>query len=158
MRLAIISDIHSNLPALEAVLEAVEGSDAEHVWCLGDLVGYGADPDACTRLVSERCELSLVGNHDLAVLGEIEIGAFSPAAADAVKWTQKVIAEETLGYLRGRAPSDEGREVGLYHASPRDPVWEYVLSVDQAAECLPLQSGRVSLIGHSHVTLFFVDP
>ena len=158
MRLAIISDIHSNLPALEAVLEAVDGSVAEEVWCLGDLVGYGADPDACTRLVSERCELSLVGNHDLAVLGEIEVGAFSPAAADAVKWTQGVIAEETLAYLREQAPADEGREVGLYHASPRDPVWEYVLSVDQAAECLPLQSGRVSLIGHSHVTLFFVDP
>jgi predicted phosphodiesterase len=158
MRLAIISDIHSNLPALESVLEAIDASDAERTWCLGDLVGYGADPDECTRLVSERCELSLVGNHDLAVLGEIEVSAFSPAAADAVTWTRERIAEESLEYLRERNPSDESREVGLYHASPRDPVWEYVLSVDQAAECLPIQSGRVSLIGHSHVTLHFVDP
>lgn len=158
MRLAIISDIHSNLPALEAVLEQIEGSDAEQVWCLGDLVGYGADPDECTRLVSERCAMSLVGNHDLAVLGEIEVSAFSPAAADAVKWTQGEIDEATLEYLRDHGPADDSREVGLYHASPRDPVWEYVLAADQAAECLPIQSGRVSLIGHSHVTLFFVSP
>ncbi len=158
MRLAIVSDIHSNLPAFEAVLSAIEDSGAEQVWCLGDLVGYGADPDECTRLASERCALSLVGNHDLAVLGEIEVDAFSPAAADAVTWTRRNAADATLDFLRGLSAADEGREVGLYHASPRDPVWEYVLSVDQAAECLPLQSGRVSLIGHSHVTLFFVDP
>jgi len=158
MHLAIISDIHGNLPALEAALAAIEQTDAEQVWCLGDVVGYGAQPDECSKLVSERCALSLVGNHDLAVLGEIEVSAFSPSAADAVRWTRKQAAPETLEYLRGLEPADESREVGLYHASPRDPVWEYVLWIDQAEECMALQSGRVSLIGHSHVALFFVGP
>ncbi|MGH2992765.1 MAG: metallophosphoesterase family protein [Solirubrobacterales bacterium] len=158
MRLAIISDIHSNLPALEAVLDAIEGSDAEEVWCLGDVVGYGAQPDECAKLVSERCAVSLVGNHDLAVLDEIEVSAFSPSAADAVTWTKANAAPETLEFLRGLKPADESREVALYHASPRDPVWEYVLWLDQAAECIAVQSARVSLIGHSHVALFFVEP
>jgi predicted phosphodiesterase len=158
MRLAIITDIHSNLPALEAVLAAIEESETEETWCLGDVVGYGAQPDECARLVSERCELSLVGNHDLAVLGELQVSAFSPSAAEAVEWTKENAASETLDYLRGLAPSDESHEVGLYHASPRDPVWEYVLWVDQAEECMAVQSARVSLIGHSHVALFFHGP
>jgi predicted phosphodiesterase len=158
MRLAIISDIHSNLPALEAVLAEIEDSGADEVWCLGDVVGYGAQPDECARIVSERCAVSLVGNHDLAVLDEIEVSAFSPSAADAVTWTKANAAPETLEFLRGLKPSDEDREVALYHASPRDPVWEYVLWTDQAAECIAKQSARVSLIGHSHVALFFVEP
>ncbi len=158
MRLGVISDIHSNLPALEAVLAAVDEAGVDELWCLGDVVGYGAQPDECAKLVSERCALSLVGNHDLAVLGELEVSAFSPSAAEAVTWTKRNVAPETLEFLRGLEPADETREVGLYHASPRDPVWEYVLWVDQAEECLAVQSGRVSLIGHSHVALFFVAP
>jgi predicted phosphodiesterase len=158
MRLALISDIHSNFPALEAVLAACEEEAVDAVWCLGDVVGYGAHPDECARTVAERCEASLVGNHDLAVLGALEVSAFSPAAAAAVEWTRANSAPETMEYLRGLEPSDESREIGLYHASPRDPVWEYVLYMDQAAECLRVQSGRVSLIGHSHVALFFHAP
>jgi predicted phosphodiesterase len=158
MRLAIISDIHGNLPALESVLAEVEGTAPDALWCLGDVVGYGAQPDECTSLVAERCALSLVGNHDLAVLGEIEVSAFSPSAAEAVTWTRQNAAPETLEYLRGLEPADESREVALYHASPRDPVWEYVLWVDQAEENLAAQAARVSLIGHSHVALYFVAP
>jgi predicted phosphodiesterase len=158
MRLAIISDIHGNLPALEAVLAAVEETAPDELWCLGDVVGYGAQPDECARLVSERCALSLVGNHDLAVLGEIEVGAFSESAAEAVTWTQQNAAPETLEYLRGLQPADERRDPALYHASPRDPVWEYVLWADQAEENLAAQAARVSLIGHSHVALYFVAP
>jgi predicted phosphodiesterase len=158
VRLAILSDIHSNLPALEAVLESIDASGAEQIWCLGDVVGYGADPDECARLVAERCAVSLAGNHDLAVIEEIDVSTFSPAAADAVHWTQHNCAETTLAYLRGLKPADTGREVALYHASPRDPVWEYVLATDQAADCLAVQAARVSLIGHSHIALFFHDP
>ena len=156
MRLAIVSDIHANLPALEAVLSDIEGADVEETWCLGDLVGYGAQPDDCARLVADRCALCLVGNHDLAVLGELDISSFSPAAAAAVRWTRDVADQSTLDFLGGLAPADESRDVALYHASPRDPVWEYVLWPDQAAECIGVQAARVSLIGHSHVALFFV--
>jgi predicted phosphodiesterase len=156
VRLAIVSDIHANLPALEAVLADTRSAGLDEVWCLGDVVGYGANPDECTALVAERCALCLVGNHDLAVLGELDDSAFSPAAAAAVRWTRQTAKPETIDFLRGLEPADESREVALYHASPRDPVWEYVLWPDQAAECIAAQAARVSLIGHSHVALFFV--
>jgi predicted phosphodiesterase len=158
VRLAILSDIHANLPALEAVLADAQGAGLEHLWCLGDVVGYGAQPDECAGLIADRCELCLVGNHDLAVLGELDDSSFSPAAAAAVRWTRDTAAPETMEFLRRLEPADESRAVALYHASPRDPVWEYVLWPDQAAECIEMQAARVSLIGHSHVALFFVVP
>jgi diadenosine tetraphosphatase ApaH/serine/threonine PP2A family protein phosphatase len=157
MRVAILTDIHSNLPALEAVLEAIDDAGLERRWCLGDLVGYGAQPDECARVVRESCELSLVGNHDLAVTGEIDTEVFSASAAAAVEWTRENSAEETIDFLRSLKSENTEHEVGLYHASPRDPVWEYVLAVDQARECMDEQSARVSLIGHSHVALWFSD-
>jgi predicted phosphodiesterase len=156
VRLAIVSDIHANLPALEAVLADARSAGVDQLWCLGDVVGYGAHPDECASLVAERCSLCLVGNHDLAVLGELDDSAFSPAAAAAVRWTRETAAPETIEFLRGLEPAEESREVALYHASPRDPVWEYVLWPDQAAECIAVQAARVSLVGHSHVALFFV--
>jgi predicted phosphodiesterase len=156
LRLAIISDIHSNLPALEAVLDEIRSTGVDDLWCLGDVVGYGAQPDECATLVAERCGLCLVGNHDLAVLDELDVTSFSPAAAAAVRWTQESAKPATIEFLAGLKPADETREVALYHASPRDPVWEYVLWPDQAAECIAMQAARVSLVGHSHVALFFV--
>jgi predicted phosphodiesterase len=157
MRIAIFSDIHANLPALEAVLADVGESGPDQVWCLGDVVGYGAQPDECARLAEERCDLCLVGNHDLAVLGDLDLETFSHAAAAAVEWTQRNSSEETLEFLRKLEPSDTERNVALYHASPRDPVWEYVLWPDQAAECMQAQASRVAFVGHSHVALFFTD-
>ena len=157
MRLAVISDIHANLPALEAVLAEIDAAAVEEVWSLGDVVGYGAQPDDCASIVAERCTTGLVGNHDLGVVGDLDLGAFSPTAAAAVRWTRRLAVASTLDYLRGLEPLDEDGEVALYHASPRDPVWEYVLATDQAAECLARQAKRVALIGHSHVPLFFTD-
>ncbi len=158
MRVAAISDIHANLAALEAVLDSLEAADVEEIWCLGDVVGYGAEPDRCADLVRERCALCLVGNHDLAVLGALDISAFSEAAAEAVVWTRENIAERTLAMLGELEPTGEREEVALFHASPRDPVWEYVLSAEQADACLDVQGKRVALIGHSHVSLFFTRP
>ncbi len=158
MPIAVITDIHSNLPALEAVLEQVDAVGADQIWCLGDVVGYGADPEACTELVRERCDLCLVGNHDLAVLGALDIEAFSEAAADAARWTRDNVSEQTLEFLRDLEPSARREEISLFHASPRDPVWEYVLSVEQADVNLDAQPDRVALIGHSHVSLYFARP
>lgn len=156
MRAAVITDIHSNLPALEAVLTAIDERGVDEIWCLGDVVGYGASPDGCAALVRERCEVCLVGNHDLAVLGELDISSFSAAAADAVRWTRENASEETLSLLRGLGPKGAREGIGLFHASPRDPVWEYVLSTDQADDCMDLQPEPVCLIGHSHVALYFL--
>lgn len=156
MRIAVVTDIHANLPALEAVLAATDAAGVDETWCLGDVVGYGAEPDECADLVRERSDVCLVGNHDLAVLGALDVGAFSEAAAAAVEWTRDRVAERTLQWLRGLEPAGERERIGLFHASPRDPVWEYVLSADQADACLDAQPQRISLIGHSHVSLFFV--
>jgi len=155
MRIALLSDVHGNLPAFEAVLGDVENQSVEEVWCLGDLVGYGAQPDDCVQLARDRCDLSLAGNHDLVVTGDIPISDFSSGAAAAAKWTQDTIREETMSYLKSLDPADPGREPALYHASPRDPVWEYVLSTWQAEECMDLMDARVGAIGHSHVALWF---
>jgi diadenosine tetraphosphatase ApaH/serine/threonine PP2A family protein phosphatase len=156
LRVAVLSDIHSNRQALEAVLAATEEAGVEQNWCLGDMVGYGAEPDACTALVRERCSTCLVGNHDLALLGAIDISTFSEAAAAAVEWTRENVGEETLDFLRSLEPTASRDGVGLFHASPRDPVWEYVLSSDQADAGFEAAEERIGLIGHSHIALFFV--
>src|SRR6476660_9537202 len=156
MKVAVISDIHANRQAFEATLEAVAASDAAELWCLGDLVGYGADPDACVELAREHAAVCLAGNHDLAVTGEIPIDEFSRGASLAVQWTREVIAAENLEFLQTLRPQGEEGAIGLYHASPRDPVWEYVLSTLLAELCLDVQEKRICLIGHSHVALSFV--
>jgi diadenosine tetraphosphatase ApaH/serine/threonine PP2A family protein phosphatase len=156
LRVAVLSDIHSNRQALEAVLAAIDEAGVEQAWCLGDMVGYGADPDACTALVRERCATCLVGNHDLAVLDSLDTSTFSETAAAAVEWTRGNISEATLEFLAELEPTASQAGVGLFHASPRDPIWEYVLSTDQAEAGLEAQEERVGLIGHSHIALFFV--
>jgi diadenosine tetraphosphatase ApaH/serine/threonine PP2A family protein phosphatase len=155
MKVAVISDIHANKQAFEAALDAISSSDAAEVWCLGDLVGYGADPDACVELAREHAAVCLAGNHDLAVTGELPLDEFSRGASLAAQWTQDVIAADNLEFLEGLEAQGREDRVGLYHASPRDPVWEYVLSTLVADLCLDAQSDRVCLIGHSHVALSF---
>jgi predicted phosphodiesterase len=158
MKIAIVSDIHGNRHAFEAVLDAIEESDSEELWCLGDLVGYGAEPDACVELARRHAAVCLAGNHDLGVRGDLPLEQFSRGAALAAKWTQEVISDDALEYLRSLVPSHLEESVGLFHASPRDPVWEYVLSPLQAELCLDVQEHRVCLIGHSHVALSFWRP
>jgi predicted phosphodiesterase len=152
---AIVSDIHGNRHAFEAVLDAVEDSDCEELWCLGDLVGYGAEPDACVELARRHAAICLAGNHDLGVRGSLPLEEFSRGAALAAKWTRSTITSETRAFLDRLEPQLLDEQVGLYHASPRDPVWEYVLSPLQADLCLDAQQHRVCLIGHSHVALSF---
>jgi predicted phosphodiesterase len=156
MRIALISDIHGNRPALEAVLAEIDDERVDRIWCLGDIVGYGAEPDACCQLTAERADVCLAGNHDLAVRGDISLGEFSRGAELAARWTQETLAGENLAYLHELEPTGVERGFGLYHASPRDPVWEYVLSALLAELCLDVQTERVCLIGHSHVALAFM--
>jgi predicted phosphodiesterase len=155
MKIAVVSDIHGNRHALEAVLDAIEASPCQELWCLGDLVGYGADPDACVELARNHAAVCLAGNHDLGVLGALPLEEFSKGAALAARWTQETITPATRTYLESLRPSNVDEVVGLFHASPRDPVWEYVLSPLQAELCLDAQTHRVCLIGHSHVALSF---
>jgi diadenosine tetraphosphatase ApaH/serine/threonine PP2A family protein phosphatase len=155
MRVAVLSDIHGNRHALEAVLDEVADSGATDLWCLGDVVGYGADPGPCCALVADHAALCLAGNHDLAVTGDLSLEDFSRGAALAARWTQEVIDPGHLDFLTALAPQGEAGPVGLYHASPRDPVWEYVISSLLADLCFDVLRQRVALVGHSHVALSF---
>jgi diadenosine tetraphosphatase ApaH/serine/threonine PP2A family protein phosphatase len=156
MRVAICSDIHGNRQGFEAVIAAAEADGAEQLWCLGDLVGYGGEPDACVRLAERHCSICLSGNHDLAVVDVLSLEDFSRGAALAARWTRDVIRPETRDFLLSLEPRATVNDaLGLFHASPRDPIWEYVLS-DLAAElCLDVAELRINFIGHSHVALSF---
>jgi predicted phosphodiesterase len=158
MRVAIASDIHGNRHGFEAVIAAAEADGADELWCLGDLVGYGADPDDCVALARRHCTVCLAGNHDLAVVDVLSLDEFSRGAALAAQWTREVIRPETREFLLSLEPKGAAEGVGLFHASPRDPVWEYVLSGLTAELCFDATDYRVSLIGHSHVALSFQRP
>lgn len=155
MRVCVISDIHGNLHALRAVLEAIDSERADAIWCLGDVVGYGPRPDECCHVAARSASVALCGNHDLGVIGEISLDPFSDDAATSARWTRGVLSGDAREYLGGLGPSmnlpDAGAE--LFHASPRDPVWEYVLSSEAALAALEQTVAPLVLVGHSHLAL-----
>ena len=153
MRVGVVSDIHGNLHALEAVLADIVREEADETWCLGDVVGYGPHPNECCALVREHAVFSLCGNHDLAVVGGIDLSDFSGDAAVAARWTREILEPDHAGWLRSLAASGTRSGVEAYHGSPRDPVWDYVLSDEIALASLALTTAPLVLVGHSHVAL-----
>ncbi|HYZ19595.1 MAG TPA: metallophosphoesterase family protein [Gaiellaceae bacterium] len=153
MRVAVISDVHGNLHALEAVLAALAEDAPDEVWSLGDVVGYGPRPNPCCELVAARARIGLAGNHDLGVLGAIDLDEFSNEAAESARWTRTVLLDESRAYLEKLPSQATAPDAQLFHASPRDPVWDYVLTADAALEALELTEAPVVLVGHSHVAL-----
>jgi diadenosine tetraphosphatase ApaH/serine/threonine PP2A family protein phosphatase len=152
MRCLVLSDIHGNLPALQTVLQNAGSVDA--VYCLGDTVGYGADPNACIDVLRALPHLSVVmGNHDAAASGRIDVGLFNNDARRAIRWTQRELAAQNLAWLQGLPLSLRLGDVTLVHGSPRDPLWEYLLDGSAAAENFPLLETPLCFIGHSHVPL-----
>jgi len=152
-RVAVISDVHANRHALDAVLAAVDAEGPDKLWCLGDLVGYGPRPNRCCAAVQERAALCLAGNHDLGVLGEVDLQEFAPDAVASATWTRGVLAPEARAYLESLEPKGRRQGVELFHASPRDPVWEYVLSADAVEAAFELTEANLVLVGHSHIPL-----
>jgi diadenosine tetraphosphatase ApaH/serine/threonine PP2A family protein phosphatase len=157
MRVAVISDIHANLHALDAVAEAIERDAPDEIWCLGDLVGYGPQPNACCAWAAARTGLCLAGNHDLGVLGTLDLSDFSSDAEAAASWHRSVLEDDARAFLAGLESSSTREGVGLYHASPRDPVWEYVLTWEAARDAIRDSGTELTLVGHSHVPLAIVD-
>ncbi|HEY2074680.1 MAG TPA: metallophosphoesterase family protein [Gaiellaceae bacterium] len=153
MRIAVVSDVHSNLAALEAVLAAIDAEPPDAIWCLGDVVGYGPRPNECCDIVEARADICLGGNHDLAVRGTIDLDEFSGDAAVAARWTRGVLSDSAAAFLDTLEPQGERDGVALYHGSARDPVWEYVLSDEAAAATLALSPLPLVLVGHSHIAL-----
>ena len=137
------------------MLASIDRDAPDEIWCLGDLVGYGPRPNRCCALVAERADVCLIGNHDLAALGLLDLEIFAPDAAAAGAWTADVLEPERRAFLEGLSPKGEREGAGLFHASPRDPVWEYVLSPGIAYAGLAATSQDLVLVGHSHVALVF---
>jgi diadenosine tetraphosphatase ApaH/serine/threonine PP2A family protein phosphatase len=137
------------------VLDSVARDAPDEIWCLGDLVGYGPRPNECCSLVRERADVCLIGNHDLGVLGRIDLDMFAPDAAVSARWTAGLLEPAARAYLESLSPAGVREGVGLFHASPRDPVWEYVLSPAVALAALAGTDEAVVLVGHSHVALSY---
>jgi diadenosine tetraphosphatase ApaH/serine/threonine PP2A family protein phosphatase len=153
VRIAVFSDVHANLAALDAVLDAIDADPPDELWCLGDVVGYGPRPNECCDLVEARADICLGGNHDLAVRGTIDLAEFSGDAAVAARWTRGVLSDRASAFLDTLEPEAEREGVALYHGSARDPVWEYVLSDEAAAATLAISPLPLVLVGHSHIAL-----
>ena len=153
MKIAVVSDIHANWHALEAVLADVETQAVDEVWCLGDLVGYGPQPNRCTEELEARTAFCLAGNHDLGAIGTVELTDFSQDAAVVARWTASQLDDGPRAYLESLAPSGERNGVQMFHGSPHDPVWEYVLSEGAVRRALDETSSNLILVGHSHIPI-----
>lgn len=155
MRIAVLSDIHANVPALDAVLADAGAVDA--IWHLGDVVGYGPDPDGVVERLRAVGAVGVRGNHDVAAVGGTEIDWFNPEARRAMEWTRTAISSGTREWL-GALPERltlEGAE--LVHGSPREPIWEYVTSIAVAGANLDVLGPRLGLHGHTHIPIAFVE-
>lgn len=155
MRVLVLSDIHANLPALQAVLADAGKIDA--AWCLGDLVGYGPDPNECVELIAGLPNLTcLLGNHDAAVLGEIDLETFNRDARLSIEWTQKVLTPSTQQFLQS-LPDHVVMDgsATLAHGSPRSPVWEYLLDTYNAYENFAYFETPYCFVGHTHIPVVY---
>lgn len=154
MKVLILSDIHANRTALEAVLADAQDYDA--VWCLGDLVGYGPDPNECIdRIRSLPNLVCLMGNHDAAVLDIIDANAFNPEARASVQWTKQTLTEGNLLELGKKTARMVVENTTLAHASPRYPIWEYLLDVYTAKINFDYFTTALCLVGHTHVPVIY---
>lgn len=149
----IISDIHANLVALETVL--ADASPFDMVWCMGDLVGYGPNPNECVERIQDFPHVCLAGNHDWAALGKLDLRSFNPDARTANLWTRSQLTPDVREYLNGLPTHLEQDDFYLAHASPREPVWEYILDANVAYANFAYFSTPVCLIGHTHVPIAF---
>jgi len=156
MRYAIIADIHSNLEALETVLDDIEKKGGfDELWCLGDIVGYGPDPCECIALLSKYNHLSVAGNHDWAAIGKMDTDDFNPSAAAACQWTTMQLGDTEKEYLNNLPQILEKEDFTLVHGSPREPIWEYLVSASSAWQNLSVLRTKYCLTGHSHQAMVF---
>ncbi len=158
MRIAIISDIHSNIEALTEVMRVIEKSKVDRVVSLGDVVGYGASPNACCDVVRTNAEVTLLGNHDAAVSGRMDYSFYYDAARHALDWSASMVSEENHAWLRSLPFTYRIGDVGFSHGSPIEPrAYEYIFAIEQARELTPFTSDlpEVTFIGHSHLCKAF---
>lgn len=156
MKIAVLSDIHGNLEALDAAFEYISDNDVDKVYCLGDVVGYGPNPNECVELVHDRCEMVLMGNHDYAAIGLANIEYFNEFAKMSTRWTLKILSDDNKKYLKSLPFSHQNDELIMVHSSPTNPShWYYVLSLQDAIIEMQAFSQELCFIGHSHVPVVF---
>ncbi len=156
MQIAIISDIHSNLEALKTVLKYIENEKISRIICLGDVVGYGPRPNECVDLIREKCDRTLLGNHDSASLEETDISYFNEYARQAILWTRKHLNKESIDFLRSLPYTYPEGQTLYVHSSPVEPEeWHYVLSFGEAKYYLHQVDYSLVFIGHSHVAVTY---
>lgn len=158
MRIGFISDIHGNLEALEVALSALKKLKPDRLYCLGDIVGYGASPNECVERVRQICDATVLGNHDAALTKHTKIQYFNSYAQEAIIWTQRVITEENLTFLRELPLTRSLDGILLVHSTPQDPAhWDYIFSPREAKKHFETMDESIAFIGHSHIPAEFKD-
>lgn len=158
MRILVISDVHANFTALEAVIN--DAGSFDQVWCLGDVVGYGPEPNECINRLRELDLICLAGNHDLGVVGNTALWDFTQDAQEVIFWTRHWLTTSNMDWLKAlsSAPLEVGHGITLVHGSPRDPVWEYITERSVARSNLDFINTPVCLMGHSHAQVVYRKP
>jgi diadenosine tetraphosphatase ApaH/serine/threonine PP2A family protein phosphatase len=157
MRIAVISDVHANLEALTAVMHNIEKSNIERVFFLGDIVGYGVDPNKCIRLICDLCEIKLLGNHDYVAMGLQGADQFNVMAKESIMWTQKMLKRKSVERMSDFDMEATFLDYYMTHASPEDPSdWNYLFSESDAARGFERFTQSVCFVGHSHIPGVFV--
>lgn len=151
--IAILSDIHSNLAALQAVLDDLP--EVEAIWSLGDLVGYGPCPNEALDLIKDKLALSIAGNHDLGSIGQMDLNAFTADAGEACRFTNNTILLDNRHYLESLPMVEADKNSTLAHGSPKEPLWQYILSPETAAENFELFDTPLCFIGHTHLPVIY---
>lgn len=153
-RILLLSDIHSNLTALDAVLkDATVDGTIDEIWSLGDAVGYGPRPNECLDRLRELDVVAVAGNHELAAYGSIPASDFNQYARSAIEWTGSVLTPDSRDYIDAMPSTIMRNPFTLVHGSPRDPVWEYIIGHEEAAQCLKYIDTRHCVYGHTHVPI-----
>lgn len=156
MRLALLSDIHANLEALQAVLRDLDGRQVDQVFCLGDVVGYGVDPVACLDLVAKHCAVTLMGNHEYAVLGRMDDQALNEAASASLLWTREQMDDRVLSMMEKFPMEHRIENIHLVHSSPFQPEkWHYILTPRAAERALAATNAFICFFGHTHLPTIF---
>lgn len=153
MRYLILSDIHSNLEAFRAVLD--DAGPVDQVWCLGDVVGYGPDPNGCVELLQSQDHLCVAGNHDWATVGKLDLRDFNPDAREANLWNRKQLTPQNLAYLESLPETLVQGDFSLFHGSPRHPIWEYIIYPSTAEVNFEYFDTPYCLVGHTHTPVIF---
>lgn len=157
MRFAFISDIHANFEALEAVVEDIDSQNIDEVICLGDIVGYGANPNECCELIKNKCPVTLLGNHDAAAVDLLSTQHFNIHAKIAIEWTSQTLKKESESFLKTLPYKATKTSMTLVHATPYEPnMWYYITSLEEAAFNCQFFDTQLCLVGHTHIPIIIV--